>query len=128
MYNSVFYTGNSTEAIFELNFDKDGKMNGATANLYGNTTKGKSAHFEPTAQLFNTYLDVQYDYRARDFIAATVEAVPTALSCRPRASRYSSTRGSRRHWPWCRIRRMNIVIVLLPARPTGYSTVCRIFT
>ena len=74
MYNSVFYTGNSTEAIFELNFDKDGKMNGATANLYGNTTKGKSAHFEPTAQLFNTYLDVQYDYRARDFIAATVEA------------------------------------------------------
>ena len=49
-------------------------MNGATANLYGNTTKGKSAHFEPTAQLFNTYLDVQYDYRARDFIAATVEA------------------------------------------------------
>lgn len=74
MYNSVFYSGNSTESIFELNFDSEGKMNGATSNLYGNSEKGRNAHFEPTAQMFNAYLDVQYDYRARDFIAATVEA------------------------------------------------------
>ena len=74
MYNAVFYAGNSTESLFELNFDSEGKMNGATPNLYGNSVKGKSAHFEPTAQMFNAYLDVQYDYRARDFIAATVEA------------------------------------------------------
>lgn len=73
IYNSVFYTGNSTESIFELNFDSEGKMNGATANLYGNSSKGKSAHFEPTAQMFNAYQDVQYDYRARDFVAATVD-------------------------------------------------------
>ena len=73
MYNSVFYNGNSTESIFELNFDSEGKMNGATANLYGNSSKGKSAHFEPTAQMFNAYQDVQYDYRARDFVAATVD-------------------------------------------------------
>lgn len=73
IYNSVFYTGNSTESIFELNFDSEGKMNGATANLYGNSSKGKSAHFEPTAQMFNAYQDVYYDYRARDFVAATVD-------------------------------------------------------
>lgn len=103
-------------------------MNGATANLYGNTTKGKSAHFEPTAQLFNTYLDVQYDYRARDFIAATVEAGSDGSVVPPTSFKVFKYEGSRRHWPWCRIRRMNIVIVLLPARPTGYSTVCRIFT
>lgn len=76
MYNSVFYNGNSTETVFELNFDADGKMNGATANVYGNTVKGKSAHFEPTVQLFNAYLNVQRDCRARDFIAATVDAAP----------------------------------------------------
>ncbi len=74
MYSSVFYAGNSTEALFELNFDADGKTNGATSNIYGNSAKGKNARFEPTSQLFNTYLDVQYDYRARDFIAATIEA------------------------------------------------------
>lgn len=45
MYNSVFYRGNSTESIFELNFDREGKMNGATANLYGNTSKGKGSAF-----------------------------------------------------------------------------------
>ncbi len=73
MYNSVFYRGNSTESIFELNFDREGKMNGATANLYGNTSKGKGARFEPTAQMFNAYENVQYDFRARDFIAATVD-------------------------------------------------------
>lgn len=74
MFSDVFYNGNSTEAIFELNFDNNGKMNGATAEIYGNTQKGKNAHFEPTSQMYSNYLNVQYDFRARDFIMATVEA------------------------------------------------------
>ena len=55
MYSEVFYAGNATENIFELNFVNNGLSNSATAVLYGNTNKSTTAHFNPTASLYNLY-------------------------------------------------------------------------
>lgn len=55
MYNDVFYEGNATESIFELNFRSNGLANTSTSTLYGNTNKGTTAHFNPSANLFNQF-------------------------------------------------------------------------
>lgn len=57
MYSDVFYTGNATESIFELNFTANGLANTATSALYGNTNKGTTSHFNPSADLFNKFGD-----------------------------------------------------------------------
>ena len=98
-------------------------MNGATANLYGNSSKGKSAHFEPTAQMFNAYQDVQYDYRARDFVAATVDVGSDGAVVPPTSFKVFKYEGSRRHRLWCPILRENMFTEVLPVRLIGYSTV-----
>lgn len=73
MYNSVFYEGNSTENIFELNFVTNGLANTTTANLYGNTTKGITAHFNPTTNLytqFNEYDTRRFQYMQLNYTMA----------------------------------------------------------
>lgn len=55
MYEEVFYKGNSTESIFELNFVSGGLANTSTSVLYGNPNKGATAHFTPTQNLYAQY-------------------------------------------------------------------------
>lgn len=65
-YKEVFYTGNSTESIFELNFVTNGLENSATKTLFGNTVKSATAKFTPTTALCQLY-DRQ-DQRAYQYI------------------------------------------------------------
>lgn len=74
---NVFYTGNSKESIFELNFTTSGHANNATASLYGNTSKSSNPHLLSAVSvqdLFNKNKtntdDPDYDYRSKDFYNA----------------------------------------------------------
>lgn len=74
---NVFYTGNSKESIFELNFTTSGYANNATASLYGNTSKSRNPHLLSAVSvqdLFNKNKtntdDPDYDYRSKDFYNA----------------------------------------------------------
>ncbi|MDP4276200.1 MAG: RagB/SusD family nutrient uptake outer membrane protein [Bacteroidota bacterium] len=66
MYHNVFYAGNSTESIFELNFVSNGLANNSTATIYGNAVKSKSPQFIPTGNLYELY--GTYDCRAYSFL------------------------------------------------------------
>lgn len=52
IYETVFYQGNASENIFELNFVAGGLANTATAQLYGNSAKSNSPHFTPSQNLY----------------------------------------------------------------------------
>lgn len=81
MYGDVFYQGNSTESIFELNFRSNGLANTSTAQLYGNTSKGATAHFNPTTNLYNQFGD--YDERRFKYLQlnyVTGAVTPTVVS------------------------------------------------
>lgn len=65
-YKEVFYTGNSTESIFELNFVTNGLENVATKNLYGNSVKSATAKFTPTTTLCQLYDEL--DQRSYQYI------------------------------------------------------------
>lgn len=74
MIREVFYNGNSTESIFELNFNSTGHANNGTANLYGNSVKSKNPHLLASPRSSNLYntnkadaLDLDYDYRCRGY-------------------------------------------------------------
>lgn len=72
MYNDVFYQGNATESIFELNFRNNGLANSSTSTLYGNTSKGTTAHFNPTTNLFNEFGDNdarRYQYLQLNYVS-----------------------------------------------------------
>ena len=75
--HEVFYAGNSTESIFELNFTTSGHQNSGTATLYGNTQKSRNPHLLAAVSvqsLFNQNKDgsdeADYDYRSKDFFNA----------------------------------------------------------
>jgi hypothetical protein len=69
MYREIFYTGNASESIFELNFTINGQANNATANFYGNINKNASGRFYASGTLLESYnRAVQFDYRGKDFI------------------------------------------------------------
>lgn len=77
LLRQVFYDGNSSESIFELNFDTRGHQNGGTSTLYGNTLKGKNPHLLAAVSLqtlFNQNKansdDPDYDARSKDFFNA----------------------------------------------------------
>lgn len=74
LLRQVFYDGNSTESIFELNFTTSGHQNGGTSTLYGNTQKSRNPHLLAAVSLqmlFNQNKagndDADYDYRSKDF-------------------------------------------------------------
>ena len=55
MYYSVFGQGNASENIFELNYVTNGLANNVTSQLYGNTSKSTTAHFNPSQSLYNSF-------------------------------------------------------------------------
>lgn len=57
IYSQVFYQGNASENIFELNFVNGGLANSSTAQLYGNTSKGNTPHFTPTQNLYSKFTE-----------------------------------------------------------------------
>lgn len=57
IYSTVFYQGNASENIFELNFVNDGLPNNSTAQLYGNVSKGIASHFTPTQNLYSKFTE-----------------------------------------------------------------------
>lgn len=68
--NKVFYEGNSTESIFELNYTPNALLNTSVLNEYGNTRQSISAHLSATQNFYNfgfTYnsdiTDTVADYR-----------------------------------------------------------------
>ncbi len=75
----VFYTGNSTESIFELQFDDIKQFNNMTANFFGNRSN-PSGRINYPANLVITqyspfnyavgggYIESKEDYRFKDFI------------------------------------------------------------
>ncbi|MBR0036583.1 MAG: RagB/SusD family nutrient uptake outer membrane protein [Bacteroidales bacterium] len=71
--NTVFYTGNSDESIFELNFTTSGHANNATAIFYGNSNKSRNPKLLASSSLAGLYntakgaSDPDYDYRSKDF-------------------------------------------------------------
>jgi hypothetical protein len=81
MYNDVFYEGNATENIFELNFVTGGLANTATSSLYGNPKKSANAHFLPTQKLYSLfgtndtrryqYLELSYSSTGSDVTASS---------------------------------------------------------
>lgn len=77
LLTDVFYTGNSGESIFELNFTTNGHANNATSTLYGNTLKSRNPHLLAAVSvqaLFNLNKvgseEADYDYRSKDFFNA----------------------------------------------------------
>lgn len=81
MYNDVFYEGNATESIFELNFRTNGLANTSTSTLYGNTSKGSTAHFNPTTNLYNQFGDDdarRYQYLQLNYVSSS--GTPTVSS------------------------------------------------
>lgn len=68
--NKVFYEGNSTESIFEINYANDALTSTTIQSTYGNTKQSISAHVAATMQFYNnafTYdankVDTVADYR-----------------------------------------------------------------
>lgn len=81
MYNDVFYEDNATESIFELNFRTNGLANTSTSTLYGNTSKGSTAHFNPTTNLYNQFGDDdarRYQYLQLNYVSSS--GTPTVSS------------------------------------------------
>ena len=77
LLQDVFYTGNSAESIFELNFTTSGHANSATATIFGNTQKSRNPHLLAAVSvqsLFNQNKsgsdEANYDYRSKDFYNA----------------------------------------------------------
>lgn len=73
MYSDVFYRGNATESIFELNFVTNGLANTSTSALYGNANKSATAHFNPTATLYSKYSDTdarRYQYLQLNYVTS----------------------------------------------------------
>jgi len=77
-FTSVFYTGNSTETIFELQFNEKVQKNATTSNLFGNSEKKGSLGFpselystsnSPFKFAVGTSIEGADDYRKRDFIS-----------------------------------------------------------
>lgn len=58
MYNSVFYNGNSTESIFELQFNDDVQVNNAVRELYGHSGKTSGELSFPATLGYSSYDDV----------------------------------------------------------------------
>lgn len=78
MFTQVFYRGNSTETIFELQYDDDVQKNNATRSFYGNNGTTGSLTYPPVLALgqyspFNYsvgggVVESKEDYRLNDFI------------------------------------------------------------
>jgi len=80
MFSEVFYSGNSTETIFELQFDDDVQINYTTRNFYGYSGNQTSMYLVfPSVLVESQYSPFEYavgggytesedDYRAKDFI------------------------------------------------------------
>lgn len=61
LLNSVFYTGNSTESIFELQFDKDNQYNNSVNWLYGfDLTKDGQLSFPKYLTTLGSYSPFEY--------------------------------------------------------------------
>lgn len=83
IYSKVFYQGNASENILELNYVTGGLANTATAQLYGNTSKGNSPQFVPSQNLFQKFTDNdtrRYQYLQLNYMGAS--ATPTVSSYR----------------------------------------------
>jgi hypothetical protein len=86
MYRKVFYLGNSSESIFELNFNDKVQVNNPVNQLYGNVGNNSGELSFPTTlgydpygmvpsiyspfdyKVSNSVTESQYDIRAKDFI------------------------------------------------------------
>jgi len=78
MYLNVFYRGNSTESIFELQFDEDIQKNNAAGNLYGRSGKVQGelsfpvflekGDYSPFKFKMGSDLESEKDVRFKDFI------------------------------------------------------------
>jgi hypothetical protein len=79
MFYNVFYKGNSTESIFELQFDDDVQVNGTTRDFYGYSGTPDGQLTFPAALVEGKYspfdyavgggtLESEEDYRREDFI------------------------------------------------------------
>lgn len=81
LLRDVFYTGNSEESIFELNFTTSGHANNATASIYGNSVKSTNAHIGAAvglSELFNQNAvadNGSYDCRSKDFFNAANNSI-----------------------------------------------------
>jgi len=79
MYINVFYRGNSTESIFELQFDENVQKNLTTYNLYGTAgdVQGElsfplylvKGEYSPFKYKIGTEVESEKDLRFKDFIA-----------------------------------------------------------
>lgn len=82
-FSSVFYSGNSSESIFELQFNDVVQKNGTTANMFGNNgNEGKGSLYFPAALYptetpgtkspfnysINGSVESPDDYRMHDFV------------------------------------------------------------
>lgn len=79
MFYNVFYKGNSTESIFELQFDDDVQKNGTTRDFYGYSGNPEGQLTFPAGLVKGRYspfdyavgggtLESEEDYRREDFI------------------------------------------------------------
>ncbi len=117
LLQDVFYSGNSAESIFELNFTTNGYANNATANLYGNTVKSRNPHLLAAVSvqaLFNQNKagsdEADYDYRSKDFYNAKDNRIfkyegqtpPTEFSSRSATYTYRGS-SSQANWIFYRL-------------------------
>ncbi|MBR0275493.1 MAG: RagB/SusD family nutrient uptake outer membrane protein [Prevotella sp.] len=134
LLRQVFYEGNSTESIFELNFNTSGHQNGGTSTLYGNTVKGRNPHLLAAVSvqaLFNQNKtssdDPNYDYRSKDFFNPRDNRIfkyegqtpPTDFSSRNASYTY---RGSSSQANWIFYRLADIYLMKAEAQAQTAST------
>jgi len=74
LFNKVFYDGNSSESIFELNFSTSGMLNTMTSDMYGNDVKGQSANVKASSSIYAAY-NATTDLRCSSFMCYKKAAV-----------------------------------------------------
>lgn len=68
LFTKVFYSGNSAESIFELNFSPNGIKNNMTTQLFGNVNKSVSkGHLKASSSILSSY-NLLTDLRGQSFL------------------------------------------------------------